>query len=174
MTRKEWYNSRFEPLMKKIHPQIHITFDIFTNKSRDKGFDHRTKNESLREKAAVIYAMENISRMSSNTENDRAVVDAFMDFIQTPGAIHPHKTLWARKFSKLDFIKIKDAVPQFTEFEFNLWVQRPDENDTPEIMDSRLDFRVAYENFLSENDQTMLTSWYERVNAPFTKVALSV
>lgn len=142
---------------------MHITFDMFGNKSRnEKAFDHRTKSEALRQMAGELHDAE---VEAINAEGDdwiaktEAVYHKYMEFISLEDAVDPHKTSWVRRYKKLDFDQIKAILPDFTEIEFKCWSSRPEDDENKEMLMLKFGFRKAFEKFRRSNDDLLIRTW---------------
>jgi hypothetical protein len=176
ITRKDWFNQHMLPIFKAKQPDMHITFDMFGNKSRDpKGFDHRTKSQALRDRAGKLHSAELAALSAYGTDDFQArnldVYDRYMDFIGVEDAVSPHKTHWVRKYKKLDYEGIKKFIPDFTEIEFKSWSSRPDDDENADMLMLKFAFRKAYESLLRSGDPAKLVEWDSQQKAFYRTAA---
>jgi hypothetical protein len=164
ISRKEWFERHLLPIFKTRSPHVHITYDIFGNKSRnEKGFDHRTKSTALREKAGDLHAKE-MEALNSEGQGDffsktEAVYDSFLEFIELEDAVSPHKTSWVRKYKKLDYDEIKKVLPDFMEIEFKSWSSRPEPDENERMLILKFRYREAYEAYRKTGSPEKLIDW---------------
>jgi hypothetical protein len=175
ITRKDWFHKHMLPIFNARQPQMHITFDMFGNKSRDpKGFDHRTKSQHLREMSGELHAAEvealNAYGTDEFAQKNDVVYRNYMKFISLEDAVAPHKTTWVRRYKKIDLETIQKHLPDFCEFSFKCWTSRPEEDENKEMLIYKHEFRKAYQHLLKTGDASRLLEW-DRAQKEFYGVA---
>jgi hypothetical protein len=160
LSRKEWFERHILPIFKTRQPNMHITYDMFGNKSRNEdGFDHRTKSVALRQAAGALHDAELAARDAEGTdefyEKNVAVYDKYLEFLELEDAVNPHKTSWVRRYKKVDWEMVNAVLPDFTELEFKCWTSRPEDHEDADMLKLKFKFREAYQYMLkNENSPT--------------------